>query len=344
MLRHADSFAFYAGGQIARLYADIGLTGTLATGPYGRLGGPGLRFSAGFSDYVARHAVPAVGATCIYEFDLRVSAAPATANVLCSIYDGATIQATLAITPALALAVYRDQVVGGTLLGTLGYTVTPGSMIHVSWKTTIGNSGASAIKVYTESSVTVPVATLTLTGVDTQMTGAAQWDGLEFGAGCAGTTDYANAIVLDGSGGRLNDHLGPVDVWTLRANTRTPGEVQTFGRSSGTDPVALVQDGIPDDDLTYLFGDAGVHVLAVDPVPFPDRAILGLQACHGTRKTGAGSPAIQSVVRQAGVTTHGVSQAPASTFGYLLDPYSALPDSSVMTAAAVDALQWGLEV
>jgi hypothetical protein len=116
--------------------------------------------------------------------DLRIRfsdlIAPPTANVVTGFTDGnLTFQCCLALTTARQFAIYRGAVVGGTLLGTLSsYTLPTNTFVHVSWKAVIDNSvGSSVLKIYEFSDLTTPVATLTTTGVDTQATANARWDG-----------------------------------------------------------------------------------------------------------------------------------------------------------------------
>lgn len=348
MLVHVDPFAHYTSGQLLRVYSytstAVGAPGTFATGPYGRAGGAGFRFSGNYSAGMGRQNIGASGATFVVEVDLRVGATPPVNNTILGVVDAGTFQCTIGITTGLQLTVYQGLVAGGALLGTLGYTVTLGRMVHLSFKVVIGASGSVTLRAWEDTAVT-PTATLTLTGVNTQVSGSAQWDEVHIGAACDGDTDWANLVVMDGSTAYLNDLLGPVDVWALWANARLVPEAQEWSPSGGTSHQALIDDGVPDDDLSHLYESSvgEVELTYVDQVPYPDRDILGMQLYACVRKTDTNSPTVAPVARDAGTDYAAAAQSPGSDFAYAMQPYSRMPSGSTFSAAAFDALQWGLE-
>ena len=90
-------------------------------GPYGRGGGPALRFSGDRLAFIACTVIAGVvGETCVQQVDFRISAAPSAVTPLLRIYDGATIQATLALNTDRTLRVYRGDLT--TALGSSSMT------------------------------------------------------------------------------------------------------------------------------------------------------------------------------------------------------------------------------
>lgn len=343
-LIHADPFAFYTAAQRDRVYNGATIAGTLAIGAYGINGGPGLRFSGNYSDFINRTSLTIVsGATGIYEVDLRISAAPPTANVILAFQDGATIQVSLCLTTSRTITINRGDA-AGTVLATLAYTVPVDEFVHLSVKVVIANSGSARVDLYTADNWASAAATVSVNG-DTQNSAAAQWNGLHFGAACDGTTDWANGIVMDGSGSHLNDLIGPADVYALWASARSAGTLTDFSLSAGSDVVELVDDATPDDDTTYLSSSTNGHLQSVfvDPVPFPSRAVLGAELYLGTKLT-SGTPTVQPLARQASTNYLGTSQSPGAAYGYTVEPYSTMPDGSDFTVAAFDLLQWGIKL
>lgn len=345
-LVHAQPFNFFTAAQVSRLYTTANnnvagaLVGSATPGAFGPAGGPGLRFTGDRADSldVRSSGIPS-GATYIAQADLVIDTNFAT-NVILAPLDGTSMQCSLNFDNGV-FRVYRGFT--ASLLGTVSYSYVLGTPITICWKVVIHNSaGTIDVRIYESADPATPVATLSLTGLDTQATANTSWNGWHLGAACNGNTDWANYVVMDGSGSDLTDILGPVDVFALWASDRAAAVNADWTLSSGASVPALLMDAAPDDDLTQV-ASTGTNQLEgtfVDPVPFPTRAVLGAELYLGTKKV-SGSPTLSPLARQTGTDHLGTSQSPGASYGYSLQPYSTMPDGSAFTVEAFDLLEWG---
>lgn len=347
-LIHTDPFAHYAAAQYTQVYT-IGPSGAvLAIGAYGPVGRPGLRFSGDLAYSVERLGITTSGAVCLAQWDFRISSAPASTNILFGCLLGSTThQCTIDLNSDRTLAVYRGSAGTKTQLGSNSTYVVPlDTHIHIGVKFTIANSGGSLLVHVWEDGDTAAQVVLNVTGVDSQEGATATWDGFTIGSGTTGNTDWANLVVMDGSGSHMNDLLGPVDVWALWANARTASALTDWTLSAGTDAAALTLDLTPDDDTTYLEESTQNQqmTVAVDPVPHPSRTIYGAQLYASVKKT-SGAPTLKAIGYESATANLGATYTAAASYKYLCEPYSAMPSGTAFSTAAVfDALQWGLKL
>lgn len=340
MLRHADNFGWYTKAQLLRYYNDSLENGTIAIGPYGRGGGSGIRFSGNTGDFIENDTVSGIsGAVAIMQCDVRLSVASAGANALASISDGSSEQVSLIVNSDQTISVYRGSA-AGTLLGTSTYAIPIDTFVHVGWKTTIGNSGASLVHVWEDGDTAAQVV-LNLTGVDTQNTASATWDGYGIGPVCTGNNDFCNWVVMDGSGARNNDLLGPLDV--VSRYPEGVGNNSEWARSSGVDQWRTVDDPTAFDDVDYNEADSlnAVDVLAMQDMPSPDQTLFGVMAIRVMRLRGVGSVSVAPVMRQASTNTVGTGAALSDSYAVDKTPYDTLPDGEPWTAVGWNAAQLG---
>jgi hypothetical protein len=345
VLVFTDPYGFYTLAQWARVYNASSASGffPVVPGAYGRNGRIALRLASG-ATYIGRSGFSPGNATGIFEIDFKIQDAPVSASPLLSLVDGSTVQVALEINASRQFEVYRNSGGSKVLLATLTtYTVPLNTHIHVGFKAAIDNSGSFSLQVWEDGAIT-PTATLTGSG-DTQASASAQWNAFRLGK-VGTTTDFSNFVLMDGSGARLNDFLGPVDVYHRIGDPSQAASLNDWSPSTGTNRQALIDDTTPNDDADYVFetGAGRYQSTYVKPVQDPDREILGLGLFLAVKKPGSGSPTIAPVVRQGSTNTVGASRAPDATYTYQFEPYSQMPDGSVMSAAAVDALQWGIKV
>lgn len=339
-LLHADNFDFRVSGD-PRVYLTF--SGTFTTGAFGPDGAGGVKFTAA-GGYIGR-TLAVTGAVGGYDVDFQISQAPGAVSEVLSFFDGSSCQVSLCINTSMQFEIRRGGA-GGTLLDTLsGYTYVAGEFVHLSWKVTIGNSGASQLDVYDTDDET-PTASLTTSAVDTQETGSAQWTALRAHAACSGDTVYANLIVFDGSGSGVTTSLGPASVNTLRASSRTAAEVQQWALSAGSDPAALIDDTTEDGDATYLSDDTNGQITTSAVEAITDQAAVLGAVLYGAVKAVSGTPTCRLVSRQDGVNYNGSAVSPGtSDYEWALLPLSTMPDgTSFSTNAVFDALQFGVEM
>jgi hypothetical protein len=349
-LVHCDPFAHYTSAQYTDIYTDGSFGASVAIGTHGPNGRPGLRFSGNLSYSIQRLGLTTSGAVCIMQGDLRISAAPASTNVILGPILGgsAALQCSVDINSDRTLSVHRGFGGTKTQLGSNSTYVLPlDTFVHIAAKFTIANSPNGSIVVHVwEDGDTAAQVVLSVTGVDTQDGATATWDGFDLGAGNASNTDWANFVVMDGSGSAANDFLGPADVWALWSNARETPALTDWSLSTGSDQAALVDDVTADDDTTYLEETTQNQqtTVAVDRIPYPTRAILGAQLYASVKLT-SGSPSLRGIGYESATPNLGVTFAPTSAYTYLMGPYSAMPGGSAFsTAELFDALQWGLKL
>lgn len=351
----ADPFSTYdAATQYARLYAanksggGAGLNGTVATGAYGPDGGPGLRFSGDGGDGLTVLAAAMLrapsGPTFIFQGHLNISA-NASSNVVVGPRLSGAAQCSLAFDNG-TFRVYRGDA-SGTLLGSVAYGYTLGTFVYVRYKAVIDSTAGSVrVDIYDPSDLTAPVATLTLTSVNTQAGASETWDAPTISAACAGTTDFANCVVMDGTGATLNDVIAPTGLTTRYASSRAAGALTDWTLSTGSDPAALLDETPPDDDTTYIGSSTLNQQTSVfaDLVSNPRNDILGA-ALFLCAKLTSGTPAITPIARQDGTVQLGTAFSPGASYAYAVQPYSTLPDGSAFGAAAqFDAIEWGVKL
>lgn len=339
-----DNFGWYTKSQLLRYWSTKTENGTILIGPYGRSGGPGLRFQGDSNldraDDVTKSSLSTSGAVVVLQEDFRISAYPTVNNIIFGFKDGGSFQCTVVINTDGTLSLYRSDTTG-TLLGTSTYVVPTNTHIHIGVRVLIDNSGTYRIHVYEDGDT---AARVVLSGSgDTQQTGAAQWNGLHLGAGNdLGTTDHSNLVVMDGSGSYNNDLLGPADVWTRLPNGA--GDHSDFTPSTGSDHVAVVNDASADDDIAYLQADTGDETLEFEDAPFPDRAVFLSELIHVARASGSGSVNVARVARQDVTDTVSTPDTLTSDYAAYFTMYDTAPDSTPWTAAIWNAMQWGAEV
>lgn len=339
-LLHADNFGWYTKSQLLRYYNDSLENGLIQIGPFGRSGGSGIRFSGNTGDFIENESISGVsGVVAIMQFDLRLSTASAGSNALASISDGSTEQVSMVINTDQTISVYRGSA-AGTLLGTSSYAIPLNTYIHIGWKTTVGNTGSSVVHVWEDGDAVAQVV-LNLTGVDTQNTASAQWNGYGIGPVSTGSNDFCNWVVMDGSGTTNKDLLGPLDVVSRYPNGS--GNNSEWARSTGVDQWRTVDDPTSFDDVDFNAADSVnlVDVLEMEDMPSPDQTLYGVVAVRVLRREGSGSVSVASVMRQGSTNTVGSAVSPGADYETDATPYDTLPDGAPWTAAGWNAVQLG---
>lgn len=343
-LLFCDPFSHYTGPQRLRMYSSESAGGTIATGPYGPAGQSGIRFSGSQGDYLER-TLSAASAKAVLQSDFRISAGPSARVIISEFLYFNSSQVSLNLNADRTLQIFRGVT---PISSPSSYVVPLNTRIYLAWKANMLNpTGLVVVHVYQAGDVT-PRVVLSISGVNAQGAALPQWDRFRIYATSDGDTDYSHLVVLDAGGPRLNDLLGPVDVWALWSNNRIIGTTQQFQINTGVDHVAVLDDVTPDDDLTYAFeaSDGAIEETYVDPIPFPDREILGMQPmpCIKTGAIVSGAVTVAVGVQQAATLTFPHEQTPPTDWKFLREPMDKMPDSSVFGAAAFDALQWPVRI
>ena len=349
----ADSFDWYTTAQLLRVYSEKEAAfGTYAIGAYGPDGVGALRMSGQRRAEVRRLGMSWVsGATAIAEFDVRLSEASPIENRIFSIVDGsgadATIQLELNVTPTGAIQAQRGHLAEAVAVGAAStWTMPVGAWVHLSLKVVIdASAGSVELDAYADGSrIGVPV--LALTGVNTQKTGAAQWNGFILGAACDGTTDFAHVVLCDGSGARHNDRLGPCDVLARRPTAEGAHADFTPNTGSPPDRAAMVDDATADDAATVNVSPGGddQDTFVVEDVPAGQSVWFSALVTQAVKDT-PGTRTLKHVAREDATDTASAAQALPMTYATLLVPtlYQTAPSGTPWTPATWNAMEWGYQ-
>lgn len=254
-------------------------------------------------------------------------------------FGNSTAQATVRILADGSITVYRGNSSVGTVLGTSAAgVVSSGVWQHIEAKITIHDStGAVTIRVN-------GVAVLTLTGVDTKNTAAAQWTAFQVQPGSGNYID--DLFVCDGSGSNNNDLLGDCRVECLLPSTGN-GSNTGLTPSTGTDHGALVDESAPNDDTDY---NGATTTGVKDTYNFPSvattGAVKGVQINLSAKKTDTGTKTICAVTRPGSTDYDGPTQALATTtYQYYSSIRETNPDTSALwTVSEINAAEFGMKV
>jgi len=336
----ADNFGWYTKAQMPRYWNGLSSeTGTILLGPYGRSSGTGLRFSGNFGDFISVDLTGRVsGAKCIGGCDFRISAYHGSTNVIFGANEGGSVQWTCYLNANGTISFYRGLGVG--LLGTTTYVVPLNEHIYLNWDVEIGNVGSARLDVWEDGDASAQVV-LNVSGVDTQATANATWDAWSFGAASSGTTDYANAILQDGSGSYNNARLGPADV--LGPRPFSAGFHQAWAPGAGIDHVTQISEATSDDDATTLVATSTglTETFEFEDAPYPERQIAFSELIAVAKEAGGG--AIALVARQDVTDTVGSDQPLTSDYLAYYGCYQTAPDATPWTPAVWNPMQWGVQ-
>ena len=252
--------------------------------------------------------------------------------------DAGTIQLDLRMNGGL-IQLTRN----GTVLATLGWSVSLFQWYYFELKATINNSGSYELRINENTE-------LSASGVDTQSSANAFATGISIGqtTGASGAQTVVDDLyVCDGTGSApTNDFLGDCRVECLFPNGN--GNASNFDGSDGnsTDNYLLTDEATPDDETTYVespdVGDKDTYtygnlvtasgtVYAVAPIP---RA----------RKTDAGSKTFVSVARLSGTEADSSAQTALDTYIYRQDIRETKPGGGAWTIADVNSSEFGIKV
>lgn len=264
-------------------------------------------------------------------------------NRLWACQDGTTQQVDLRVDATGHLYFTRN---GTTIGSTSSGTVSPGwHYFEVKCKIASGTSGSAEVKM--DGTVM-----LTITGVNTQNSGAAQMNRIYWLAVVQASTQHTKDIyILDTGTGTNTTYLGNLTVKVLYANAA--GTNQQWAANTGTQ-VAAVQDGKshsgtwPDDDTTYIFDTVSGHVsaFAMDSVGAPASVASAVHVTYA-RRDSIGSRSINQVAQQSGGSTveTGSAIGLTTTYQYYYDVLEQNPTGpAAWTHTTLDATEFGTKI
>jgi len=290
--------------------------------------------------------IAASGSTAIVGVGLYIDAVGTGGAIeFIQIKEGATVHMTLALTRTgassgqMKMAVYRGDAV--TLLGTSTYEVADDTWYYIEFKTTIHDTtGAYEVRVD-------GVNRLSASGVDTRngATGVFNTFRVSCPVNGSNNTFIDDLYVLDGSGGSMNDFLGPQSIQWLVAQSGD-GSNADWTPSTGGDNGAMVDENTPDADSTYntstTVGHKDTYNLANLTLT---GTIRGVQSVLRMRKTDASARTIKTVFRSNGTDYDQTEQEVLTTYSNIVEPRATDPDTSAAwTSSAVNALEVGPKV
>lgn len=330
MLRHADSFDFYATAQLTLLYGAS--TGTIAiSAGNGRNGTAAL--SLGGGAYVRKNFD--AQATWIVAEGATFSAIASADAILLAFFDSGTTQVDLRVTPTGELRVTR----AGTSLGvTSGLGLVSGVWYHIGFKAVINNTTGS-FEVWVNG-----VSKLSGSGLDTQNTANASANQVHIQSGLpAGTTYVDDLYVLDGQAG-LNSFQGDLKVTALFPSAA--GDRTEWTPSAGAN-WQNVDEAAPDSDTTYNSSStaAQADLYAMGDIT-GSPTIKAVDVLLFVRKDDAGSRTVETRIKTNTVEYGGADVSVGDTYAYVCRTlYENNPQSGVAwTVAEVNALQAGMNL
>jgi hypothetical protein len=259
------------------------------------------------------------------------------AHPFLSFRDAGSTQLKFVVNTSYYIEVYRNT----TLLGTSSAPISLGRWHFIETKFTINNStGTVQVKID-------EVSVLNLTSQDTQETGNATVDSMQF---LAAPGNYSgremgldNLYLLDTSGGSLNDFLGEIRIVGLAPNAA--GSTTSWTPLSGLNYAAV--DDIPHDvDSTYVETTAsGNYDFYNCPTFSAEGTIHAFSVISLAKKTTADPATLKNSIRQSSVNYDGSSNTLTTSYIYYTDTYLVDPNTTVAwTNSGIDAAQIGIKV
>lgn len=362
-----DSFDHYAYGDLTEKWTQIiaaspGNTDATTIAAVGRHGSNGLKMSTSASGLLGQGPAmllqpssPAPsGATWICGLAINAqtpftrlteSADERFDAILARVRHGSTTQVYFRLNKTGTISAYRGTT-SPTLLGTTSVALQVGVYAHVEM-TVVLHSSTGSVKVRINNNLV-----LNLTGVNTQHTGSALWDG--FGIGPIGTDgvstigvsewDLDDVYLLDGSGAApWNAGLGD-----CRVDVRLPtgaGATTQWTASTGAN-WQNVDDSVPDDDSTYNSNTTvnQIDTFVYQDAPVPGATLYGIQHCLNLKKMDAGTCQVGAVVRHGGTHYVGADLFPSTAYGYLRSINATNPGTSAAwTEVGFNAAEFGVK-
>lgn len=340
-----DSFDHYATAEISQKYSNIIGTGggsQSISASNGRRSTQCYRNDAGSvvnDRYIERVLTPS-GATAIIGVAFRAAAMGGQAQPLLHIMDGSTVQVSWRLNANRTISVYRGN--GSTLLGTTTEAIALDTYYYIEFKVTIDNTtGSWELRI---NGVTAASGS----SVDTQNSGAAQWNGFRLGHISGGTstvrTDWDDLYVADGSGSSWNNFVGDIRLDAVYPNAA--GNSSQFTRSTGADQWATIDEALANGDTDH---NESTAVTNKDTLNFPNApvagaAIKGLQIVVQAKKTDAGALGMKFVTRLGGTDYLSAEQTPTTGYLFHREPQSVKPsDSTAWTDTDFNGAEFGYQ-
>lgn len=336
-----DSFDHYdAAHRLLKWTADMVSAGVANIGEAGtgRNGTSGLTISRW--DCALRKSVATQIGTGGIAFGYRCSLLPPTTIPIAALLDGTNTQLTLMLSSTGALSVQR----GSTVLGAASALLNATVFHHIELAATIHDS-TGTVDLWLDS-----ILVLSLSGIDTQNTGNAYFDGFCLGAAYtlgyaeSPTLRYDDAILWDDSGA----NNGPVG--DCRVEAFLPSGA---GATTGMDPTGAatnweaVSEAPPDDDTSYV-STATATTFDTYALPAPSTSagtVLAVQSVLTARKDDAGAHTVAPVYRSGGTNYDGPDLPLTTSFAMLMDVAEEDPDAAAAwTIASLAAVEVGAKL
>lgn len=347
MLRFGESFDESTGTtNLADIWTSVQTKGTFTNkimASVGRFGSKGYRVdqwdeARGLALTIDQQLTWIVG------FAFKFDANPTSAGVrLVSFYDQGTIQCYLLFNIAtLTLSAVRGD---GTVLGTSTVALTINAYAYLEVKVKI-HASTGTFEVRKDETVI-----LTVTGANTQTSGANQANQIVFAASPTGNVSfgYFDDIYICDSNGLVNkDYLGNVYVEALFPNAT--GTFSQWGRVdtalTNTQNWQSVDEVPPNDDTDYNVGSAVAQrdtYAFTDPIL--DTQIYGVVANMYIAKQYAGTRNVTPVIYLSGTAYFGGTVYFGSDYQYTQQVFEYNPNAgTAWTFAAIGSAEFGIQI
>lgn len=256
--------------------------------------------------------------------------------------DGSQDQCRLFVNSVGQIGITRGD---DTLLGYGTVSMSVNTTYYLEWLLTVSNTaGVSRVRID-------GIEVLTLTGIDTQVTGQAQANAVRLGnlfvAQVLWDLTIDDVYICDGAGSTHNTFLGDCRVDLLLPTGE--GSYSAWTPSTGGAHYEMVNETPPNDDTDYLSTSTvaarDMHTFS-DLGTMPSPLLYGVQHCVTARKDNAGTRQMKSLVKSGDTTAVGdTTHTLATTYVDYTQMYPTDPATgAAWTIAAVNGVEAGMEM
>lgn len=330
-LLFADGFDFYATAELALM----GWTGGAAIGSTaGRNGTPGMTLGDNANP---QQPVPGNPATVVFGYAFLVpSANQRWFQVIVRVLDGTTEQVSIRVNNSLFPYVQRGD---GTVLGTSSTSLLYDNYYYFELKVTVGSGSSGSFDLHLNGA-----SILSATGVNTQNSGAAQVNAIQWLSGSSAADQMDDVYICNTAGTVNNTFLGDVRVqgllpsgagsftgWTTLFGAAT--QWQAVGEAPPDGDTSYIADATPGDISSFVHG----------PISASTSIVKAVIPTYYARKDDAGTRQVASLVRYAGTNSVGTTASLTTTYAYYRDIHETDPTGTPWTVSSANACEVGVE-
>lgn len=344
-LLFCDSFDHYATGDMGAKYkASAPGTGASITSS-GRFGSC---FEASDTHAYGGYQWGTNPQTLIFGCALLVTGSQGSGRMgIMALYDGGTNQIDLRLNSINQLILSRNN----TLLNTGATILSNNVWYYVECKVKIATGTSGTYEVRLNGVAEFSSGAANTSGAGTTQANILYVNGNKVNSGAGGysgpVTRIDDLYLCDSSGSVNNDFLGDIRVEALFPNGNGNSSQFTGSDGNSTDNYLLVDESTPNGDTDYVadatVGDKDTYAFT-NPTP-TSGSVFGVQICHYSRKTDAGTRSARSLARLSGTDAdNGSDQALSTSYLYYCDMRETKPGGGSWSLSDVSSAEFGVKV